>query len=61
MSLPTCYGESICYAILPSVFNMIKGRCMVSLVLRPFYARGARWERNKEVGRAFVEFYLDSG
>ena len=29
VSLPTGYGKSICYAILPSVFDRIKGRCMV--------------------------------
>ena len=32
MSLPTGYGKSICYAILPSVFDRIKGRCMVCVI-----------------------------
>ena len=28
--LPTGYGKSICYAILPSVFDRIKSRCMLN-------------------------------
>ena len=32
VSLPTVYGKSICYAILPSIFDRIKGRCMVCVI-----------------------------
>ena len=40
------------------------GMRITSLVPRPFYARGARWERDKglvPVVRACVEFYWNPG
>ena len=52
------------YLCWPNIFST--GKCMSppSLVPRPFYARGARWERDKglvPVVRACVEFYWNPG
>ena len=47
--------------------NLLSGRFRTgspSHLPRPFYARGARWERDKglvPVVRACVEFYLNPG
>ena len=48
----------------PAIFSGAELRQIRSLVLRPFYARGARWERDKglvPVVRACVKFYWNPG
>ncbi len=37
MSLPTGYGKSICYAILLSVFNKIKGTIYMYILIKKLY------------------------
>ncbi len=35
--LPTGYGKSICYAILPSVFDKIKGTIYMYILIKNLY------------------------
>ncbi len=37
VSLPTGYGKSICYAILPSVFDKIKGTISMYILIKKLY------------------------
>ena len=58
---------SVCQSVCLSLFYFGEGavfRVETSLVPRSFYARGARWERDKglvPVIRACVEFYWNPG
>ena len=33
ISLPTGYGKSLIYAVLPLVFDKIKGKCYINIIL----------------------------